>query len=205
MSDLLKRVPAGQQQRISIPGWLQLVLVACAIVAGGVSPVPASAAPVSLSLSAGYNRSNYGLDSYSWTRTLSGAVGLMVFPISELEVSYQDSLTRTHIVDYQDTSYHDQVYSLNWVQSVFPRRFFIQPFVKAGIGQLNREAFGSYANGARPPSRIDSVTGVLGAGLKIFFGRIIAIRTEATSYVDGGDFRTWQDNISITAGISLEL
>jgi hypothetical protein len=120
-----------------------------------------------------------------------------------VEISFQDVVDRTRIANFEDTTFHDQIYSASWIQTLTGQNFALQPYVKAGVGQLNREATGSYANGVAPPSRVDSVTGVMGVGLRIYVTRTFAVRSEATSYLAGGSIRTWKDNLSTTIGASL--
>ncbi|MEV9259187.1 hypothetical protein AB0147_30040, partial [Klebsiella pneumoniae] len=93
----------------------------------------------------------------------------------------------------EDTTFHDQIYGVNWVQSLMDKNFPIQPYFKVGIGQLNREASGTYAIGASPPSILDEVTGILGVGMRIYLTRSIGLRGEFTTYLSGGNINTWRD------------
>jgi hypothetical protein len=163
----------------------------------------ANAGYFELSSGFSFNKTDYGSGNFSWTRRYGANFGYNFWDTSEIELSFQDSVVRTMITGYEDTTFHDQVYSLNWVQSLAPKDSLFQPFIKAGIGQLNRDASGMYyALGVAPPSTEDTVTGILGAGLKIHLTRSFGLRGEATSYLTNGRISTWKDNIGVTAGLS---
>lgn len=161
-----------------------------------------NASPFEFSLGLSYNRSKYSGESYTWTRRWGLSAGFHVTSLTEIEFSLQDSVERNHIVNYEDTTYHDRIYSLSLVQNLLSRNFPVQPYFKVGIGQLNRDADGTYAGGARPTSRVDSLTGVLGLGLRLYLTPRFAIRGEATSYLTGGNIATYKDNIASTLGVS---
>ena len=133
---------------------------------------------------------------------LAADVPAYVNELAEIEFSFQDAVDRTKIPGYQDTTFHDRIFSAYWVQSFFDKNYFIQPYVKAGAGQLEREASGSYGDGVSPPSKVGSLTAVLGGGFKFYLTRTFAIRAELTSYLAGGKIGSWQDNYNITYGFS---
>lgn len=164
----------------------------------------ASAGPLELSASFAFNGSNYGNNNYEWTRRYEFSVGYTFWGVSELEVSVQDITTRTKIDSVADTTFHDRIYSVDWVQS-FTKASTFQPFVKVGIGQLNRDAYGTYYGGTAPPALYDSLTGVLGAGLRIYIVRAFSLKVEGTTYLAGGMISTWKDNFAFDAGFSIFL
>jgi hypothetical protein len=168
-----------------------------------IVPQRALGGAVEISVGGSYNRSSYSGGNYSWTRRWGASFGYHLTELSEIEVGYQDIVERTQIVGYEDTTFHDQIYSVNWVQGLLGKDWAVQPYAKAGVGQLNRDATGTYASGGSPPVLFDSLTGILGAGTRIYFTRSFALRVEATSYLTGGDINTWQDNFALTAGLSL--
>lgn len=168
-------------------------------------PLRAAAGTFELSLGASYSSSNYGGGNFNWSRRFGGSIGYYFFSVTEIELSYQDALERTKIVNFQDTTTHDIVLGLTIVQGLTPKSFPIQPYIKLGAGQLYREAQGSYSGGAAPPAILGSLTFIGGAGLKIYITRNFAIRGEATTYIAGGVLSTWQDNFALTGGISLML
>ncbi len=181
---------------------LKIFGIALALASAAGAPSLAQAGTFELSLGGSFSQSNYGGGNYSWERRWGGSVGYYFLALSQVELSFQDVTDRTNLSGYQDTTFHDQILSLNWVQSLTGKSFPIQPYLKAGIGQLNREATGTYAGGASPPRVVAQLTGIVGAGLRIYITRAFAIRTEATSYLVGGNISTWQDNFSLNVGLS---
>ena len=166
-------------------------------------PRQAAAGMFEFSLALAYNRSTYSEDNYEWNRRWGSSAGYQFSDKSGIEFAMQDVVNRIRIVGYEDTTTHDQIYSFNWIQNFLGKNAGFQPYVKVGVGQLNREATGTYAGGASPPLIVDSVTGVLGAGFRVYLVRNLALRTEATTYLSGGSIRTWKDNVGITIGASL--
>lgn len=149
-----------------------------------------------------FNRTNYSPGNFSWTRRLGGSLAFKFSPLSSIEFAMQDVYDRTRILGFEDTFFHDEIYSVNWVQNLFTFAS-IQPYFKVGAGQLNREAGGSYANGASPNPRTDSITAVIGAGARVYVTRGFGIRIEAMSYLTGGSIATYKDNVGFTIGASV--
>ena len=174
------------------------ILVMCLVL-----PWQAAAGSFEYSFGFSYNRSNYSDNNYSWSRRWGTSLGYHFNDTSELELSFQDVTDRTSISGFEDTTFHDQIYSANWVQGLLGKGYWIQPYVKVGIGQLNRTASGTYMGGAQPPAILDQVTPVLGAGLRLYLSRSFAIRSEATTYLDGGAISTWQQNVAVSIGASI--
>jgi hypothetical protein len=159
-------------------------------------------------LSAGfsYSQSNYGGSDFEWNRRWGFSVGYHFTELSSIEFSFQDVTDRTMLTGFEDTTFHDQIFGVNWVQSLADKTWIIQPYLKLGVGQLNRDASGTFAGGTTsPPAIFDSITGILGAGIRIFFTKQFGIRSEATTYLTGGVLSTWKDNFSVTFGASIYL
>jgi hypothetical protein len=161
-----------------------------------------AAAEVELSIGGSFSRTNYSDVDYTWNRRWGVSAGYYFTERSGIELAFQDIVDRSRIAGYEDTTFHDMVYSANWNQAFTGRKFPVQPYVKIGIGQLNRDASGTYANGAAPPITQDQLTGVLGAGVKIFLTQSFGIRAEATTYLAGGNLGKWKDNFGLTFGTS---
>ncbi len=174
-------------------GWLGLLLL----------PFQADAGIFEISVGGSFNRSSYSDGNYSWTRRWGASVGYHLTELSEIEFAFQDVVDRTRIEGYEDTTFHDEIYAANWVQTLLGKDSPVQPYVKIGIGQLNRTATGTYAGGGAPPIIYGTLTGVLGAGLRIHLMRGFGIRAEATTYLTGAQISTWQDNFALTGGLSL--
>jgi len=168
--------------------------------------LPTSAAAGVFELSAGYSYSlNYYSESdYEWKVSYSSSLGYHLTDKTEVEVEFQDTTDTTSIAGFQDTTFHDQMYSVDWVQSLTGKDFFIQPFFKLGVGELNRTATGSYGFGvAAPPAIEDDLSAILGAGFRLFFTRTFGLRADATTYLTNGAIWSWQQNFSIQTGLSI--
>lgn len=179
--------------------WVFLFVTASAV----FLPRVASAGYFEVSSGFSFNRSNYGEGNYSWTRKWGASFGYHLTEFGEIELGFQDIVDRTVITNYEDTTFHDQVLSVNWVQSMTGRNAPLQPYFKFGVGQLNRDATGNYAMGGSPPAIVDQLTAIAGAGLKIYLTKAFGIRAEGTSYLTGGVLSTWQDNVAVTFGLSI--
>lgn len=190
MNSKKKRIVAGAAMAA---GLILALIPSSALGAGGFE----------ISTGFSFSRSQYNNQDFSWNRRWGASLGYNLTETSEIEISFQDVVDRTRIVNYEDTTFHDRIYSANWLQNLVGKSYFVQPYVKGGIGQLNREATGSYANGAAPASRVDSLTAILGGGLRIYLTRSFAIRSEVSSYLTGARIKTWKDNVAYTLGVSL--
>jgi hypothetical protein len=173
-----------------------------ALAFAAIPTVQARAENFELSAGFSFNRTNYSPGNFSWTRRLGGSLAFKFSPLSSIEFAMQDVYDRTNIMGYEDTYFHDEIYSVNWVQNLFTFAS-VQPYFKVGAGQLNREAGGSYANGASPNPRTDSVTAIIGAGTRVYVTRGFGIRIEMMSYLTGGSIATYKDNVGFTVGASV--
>ncbi|MCM0605659.1 MAG: hypothetical protein KA715_06175 [Xanthomonadaceae bacterium] len=161
--------------------------------------------PFEFTIEASYSRQQYDPTSFTWNRRWAASVGYTILNMSEIELSIQKIDSQTVYGTFQNVTYSDNVYSVDLVQSLLPRSYFFQPYARLGIGQLNRNASGTFANGTAPPAILDSITGVIGLGTKIFLSRRFAIRFQAISYLSGGNISTWSQNISTNLGITVVL
>lgn len=166
-------------------------------------PSLANAGYFEISGGAFYTRSKYSDTDYNWVRRYGANVGYHLTELTEIEFTYQDVTDRTVISNYEDTTFHDQIYGFTWNQSFTGKGVAIQPYFKVGIGQLNRKASGTYAGGVAPPAELDQVTGIGGVGLRLYLTRAFGLRGEAISYITSGGLKTWKDNISTTLGVSI--
>ncbi len=145
------------------------------------------------------NRSNFANDSFTWTRRYTATIAYYITQDSQIEFMFQDTTTKTFVPGVQNIKFHDTVYSLDFVYYLFGSSMF-SPFFRGGIGQLNRDATGSYEGGYSPPGTVDTVTGILGGGLRVRVSQRVAFKTEVNSYLTGGAIGTWQDNIAFSFG-----
>jgi hypothetical protein len=162
--------------------------------------VSASAGVFELGGAFSYQRSNYNAGSYSIVKSFSTSLGYYFTEDSELEFMYQDTNTRNYVKDAQDITYRDRTYSMNLLYYLFDKETAIRPYFRVGLGQLNRDATGSYAGGYAPPGRLDQVSVIGGIGLKMRISNRFGFKAEATSYLTGGNISTWQDNVLLNFG-----
>ena len=155
-----------------------------------------------MSAGGNFGRSDYGDGSYNWSRRWGSSFGYRFSESSSLEVSYQDVVERTLINGYQDTTIHDRIYSLDCTQSLFGRGSLVDPYVKLGVAQLNRDATGIYAMGGSPAAQLDALSGLVGLGVRIRLTPALGLRGEVSSYLQGARISTWQNNTGATAGVS---
>jgi hypothetical protein len=163
----------------------------------------AHAGVVEISGSAFYSQSSYGDSNFTWTRRWGVSVGYYFLALSEIEFSVQDIFYKTKLGNREENSFHDQVYSVDWVQSLASKNATVQPYFKVGIGQLNREAVWKSAAGTTGPILYDSVTGVAGAGFRVYVLKNFSLKVEASTYLMGGMVSTAKDNFSFTGGVSV--
>jgi hypothetical protein len=189
--------------------WLAyaFVLALSAVISFWPAQASASAGPVAgtfeLSGMFSFTKNNYGDGDYEWTRRWNGSFGYHFTEYSEIELSFQDVLERTTIAGFEDTTFHDRIYGLDWVQGFTGKDIPFQPYGKLGIGQLNRDATGSYAGGASPPLELDQFTVLVGAGLRVFLNHAFSLRAEVNTYLTGGSISSYDQNLSANFGLSL--
>lgn len=171
-----------------------------ALILSVLGTIPAHAGVFELGGSFSYHRSNYNSGSYNQTQTWTGSLGYYLTQESEIEFMYSDTITRSFVANIQDLTYHDRMYSLNLLYHFFDPQAQFKPYLRSGIGQLNRDATGTYSSGARPVGRLDQVTVVLGFGVKFRITSQLGLKAEATSYMAGGAVSTWKDNIALSVG-----
>lgn len=147
------------------------------------------------------SRSNYNAGSYNKTNSYTASLGYFFSQDSEIEFSYQDSTTRAFVENVQDITYRDRVYSLNLLYHFFEEKAQVKPFVRIGLGQLNRDATGSYEGGAfTAPGRLDQISVIGGFGIRARITERVGFRADATTFLSGGNLSTWQDNFTINFG-----
>jgi hypothetical protein len=157
---------------------------------------------IELSGSFAYSSSSYGTTGSQWRRSWEASIGYYLYDLTEIQFSAEDIVSRSMLENIQDTTFHDQIYSVEFVQSLLPKSVGFQPFVKAGAGQLIREATGTYSGGVAPAILMGSLTGILGGGLRFFPHRQFSLKSEVTSYLQDGVISTWMDNFTVHFGFS---
>jgi hypothetical protein len=187
-------------------GLYQSLFTLLTILSMGMGSFDSHAGMFEVSLGFSYNRTNYSTpENYNTSNRWTTSLGYFFSESSEIELNFSDSREKTVLVDYQQSEFHDRVYSVSWVQSIFPRSYRIQPYARAGIGQLNRDGtVDYYSSGEKISTSMtqDSLTGVLGVGLKFPIINQLGFKSEAMTYLKGAAINTWKDNISVTLGFS---
>ena len=166
-------------------------------------PAAAYAGYFELSGGAFYTKSSYSSTDYNFTRRYGATAGYHLNDTSEIEFTFQDVTDQTVLSGIESTTFHDQIYGLDWNQSLTGKGKGIQPYFKLGLGQLNRTASGSYSNNVQVPLEVDQVSGIVGVGLRVYLTRAFGLRGEILSYPTSMNTSTWSQNISTTAGISI--
>ena len=138
--------------------------IAAAVFACVSLPTLAHAGYFEISGGAYYTKSTYSSTDYNWVRRYGANAGYHLTDTTEFEFTFQDVTDRTVISGFEDTTFHDQIYGFTWNQAFTGKGTALQPYIKAGIGQLNRTATGTYSGGVAPPAELDQVTGILGGG-----------------------------------------
>jgi hypothetical protein len=151
----------------------------------------------------GFTKSDYGGGNYEMTRRWNASFGYHLTETSEIEATFQDVVDRTIIAGFEDTTFHDRIYGVDWVQGFTGKDVPFQPFVKGGIGQLDRTASGSYAGGASPPLVDDQFTVLVGVGIRVYFSHTFALRAEVDDYLTNGSISTYTQNVNANFGFSL--
>jgi len=147
-----------------------------------------------------YRQSSYNGGAYTRMKAWNASFGYFFTQDSEVEFVYQDSTTNEFVPNVQNIQYRDRVYSLNLVYHFFQEGSAVRPYVRAGVGQLNRDATGTYSGGFSPAGRLDQVTVIGGLGFKAKIAGQFSVKAEATSYLAGGNISTWQDNFALSIG-----
>lgn len=147
-----------------------------------------------------YGHNTYNGGSFTSAKSWSGSFGYYFTEESEVQFSYQDSTNRDFVSGVQDISYEDRVYSINFLYHFADEEAKFKPFFRVGVGQLNRDATGSYAGAYSPPGRLDQVTVIGGLGIKAKISSRVSLKAEYTTFLSGGSVSTWKDNETLNFG-----
>ncbi|MCC7440441.1 MAG: outer membrane beta-barrel protein [Bdellovibrionales bacterium] len=199
-----RNLSAGRRGRAI--GRLGLAVLAWAALAavGALAPAPAEAQGLwEYSLGFSFQRSNYSDESFAWVRRWGTSLGYQFSNHSAIEVSYQDVYQKTYLHEQQDTRLYDRILSANWVLNITPRDALIRPYFKVGGGHLWRDTSSKYASGDEVVGTYDSLSAIIGLGVKWYVAGQVAVRAEAGSYLEGANIATWEDNVSINLGFSV--
>lgn len=162
-----------------------------------------------------YGKSELGGGAFTQQTRYSFSFALRFTKVSAIEVSYLRSKTKNFSPDVLDSlvsdvidqtlTYDDTVYSANWVQNILPSKWILQPYLKVGAGRLIRKQRVDYTgilSGESKETIQESVTGVVGAGVRLFLLKNMALKGEFISYMPKFRLSTWKDSQLFTAGFS---
>lgn len=150
-----------------------------------------------------YSKTNYSAGSYTKSSRYGLSGGYNFNEFSSIEFSYQNIHTQNHITNTEDSTYKDQIYSINWAQNLMPKDYRVVPFIRLGAGQLNRSAKITDVLGREQQISQDTLTLLLGGGMRISFTKYFGLRIEGTSYLTNGKLRSWKDNYATQIGLSI--
>lgn len=190
-----------KSENLSIKNWTKRLSVGALIILLG--SVSAHAGFYELGSGFSYSKTNYSAGSYTKSSRYGVSGGYNFNEFSSIEFSYQNIYTRNHITNTEDSTYRDQVYSVNWAQNLLPKDFRVVPFIRLGAGQLNRSATITDALGREQQISQDTLTLLVGGGVRISFTRYFGLRIEGTSYLTNGKLRSWKDNYATQIGLSI--
>lgn len=179
--------------------WIAIVLFSS--VASAMTPA-AQAGLFEFKFGYSYSRTNFSVSEYTWTRIWSLSLGYYITRISRIEISYANQYARSVFPTSQTSQIEDQYATLNWVQGLLPSTFPVQPYLKAGAGQLNRVADLASNSGVVTTIRQDALTFVLGAGLRVPVSQSLGVEAELKGYIINYDLSTWKDNLAIEGGVA---
>lgn len=167
---------------------------------------PGEGGGIDLNVGAYYSRQNYGEnEGYAYNRRWSLSVQYRISDMSSIEAYYSQSYSASHLTGLRDTTIEDQVYSLNWVQSIVSSVNRFVPYFKAGIGNLERVATQSDQIFGTSATSFKSLSAVLGLGLMIRVVERLSVRGEATTYLPDARLSEWKNNYSLNFGVTIHL
>lgn len=149
-----------------------------------------------------YSKTSYSSYSYSTTRRYTATIGINITSVTEIEASYTYTDTFLNQDPYQTSKTNEQILGLSLIQSLFPKKWFVQPYLKAGAAQYNRRQTGTLRGIPTVPSYSKSPSALLGGGLRIFFTKNFALRSELVTYLPDFHMSQAKDNFSIQVGFS---
>ncbi len=174
----------------------------------------ASAAVIEVSGMLAYSTSDFNDGYHSLQRRYTGQIDFKFTAVSALEFEYTDSTTKvSYNTDLggllknptrQASTYHDQIYSFNWVQNLVSSKWILQPYFVIGGGRMTRKHSVELPHFAyRAESTQNVTTGTGGLGLRLFLTKSMAIKAEAKTYVPSFQFSKWKENQMLSVGLSL--
>lgn len=157
-----------------------------------------------LSLMGSYSKTDYGNGSYSASRRYSVTLGYNFTTTTEIEISYSISDSFFDNDPYQTTSINEQALGLSIVQSLVPRSWYIQPYVKVGAAQYNREQSGTIGTIPTTSTSSKSPSGLLGGGVRVYLLRNFSLKVEGVTYLPDMQIAEANKNFAVQGGAGWE-
>lgn len=154
-----------------------------------------------LSVMGSYSKTDYGNNAYSTTKRYTATLGINITPTTEIEVSYGYSDSFINYDPIQTTSINEQNLGISLVQSLVPKSWVIQPYVKAGAAQYNRKQSGTVAGIPTNPTQTKSPSGILGGGIRIYLLRNFSLKVEGVAYLPNMNMSRAINNLAIQGGV----
>ncbi len=154
-----------------------------------------------ISILAYYSKTTYGDDVYATSRKFTGAFGLHMTPLTELEVAFTSTNTFFKQQSIQTVTVEEKILSASFVQTLVPPDFLIQPYLKLGGAQYNRKQNSTIAGLKSPEVYTKSPSVLAGGGLRIFVLGQFSIKMEMLMYFPELKFKQGKDNFSFEAGM----
>ncbi len=157
---------------------------------------------IEVSASFSYGAATYGTTGTQTRRSWESSLGYYLYDLTEIQGAVEQVDSRSVLTGVGESTFRDQIYSIEVLQALLPRRVGLQPFLKVGAGQLIREATGIYGGTPITPIETGSLTGILGGGVRFFIHRQFSLKVEGTSYLSDGRLASWRDNFGLRVGFS---
>lgn len=164
-----------------------------------------TAPTIEISLMGSLSKTDYGNNTYSTSRHYTGTFGYFIAPTTELELSYENSSSFLNEDPAQTSTTSEQSLGFSLIQNLTPPRSMVNPYIKGGVGQYNRQENGTISGIPSIPVDTKSPTGILGAGLRIALFRGFSLKGEGVTYLPDFHMSEAPLNFSIQIGLSLEL
>ncbi len=160
-----------------------------------------------------YGDTNVGDSGRIKQSRYTASIAYRVTKVSAIELSYMHSEstvgTTIRIGSLlvpevsQTIVYEDAAISASWIQNLVSSKSIIQPYVKVGAGRLIRKQKVTYsvALNGREQKKTEN-TGVIGAGLRLFLTKHMALKGEYVVYLPNFKTSDLSSNRNLSVGFS---
>ncbi len=156
-----------------------------------------------LSATGSLSKSSYGGRATSKSMRYTFSMGIDILEMTQIEGFFTKSRVDYDNAPIQTTHTEERNFGVNIVQSLFPKRWVIQPYVKAGAARYKRRQTGTYMEETIEPTQDAGLSGVLGAGLRIYIFRFISLKGDYTVYLPEFHIAEAKNNYAIQLGLGV--